>query len=261
MTSCVILGAGNVAWSLASALRDAGVDIRQIWSRNPEHAAALAAAVGSNPITDLNDVAAGADIYIVSVVDDAIASIASRMADRGGLWVHTSGSVAANALSPVTATYGVLYPLQTFTRGRTTPLRGVPVYVEASDDASLSSIESLASRLTDKVRRADSRQRRRVHAAAVFACNFTNRLWAIADRLLRRSGDDLSVLYPLIEETTRKAMEMPPEEAQTGPARRGDRRVIAAHIHALDGDDARIYALLSENILKTYFPDDECDKL
>lgn len=261
MTSCVILGAGNVAWSLASTLRDAGVEIHQIWSRNPEHAAELAATVGANPITNLNDIAADADIYIMSVVDDAIASIASRMAGRGGLWVHTSGSVAADALLPITPTYGVLYPLQTFTRGRTTPLQGVPIYVEASDTDSLVAIETLAARLTDKVRRADSQQRRRVHAAAVFACNFTNHLWAIADRLLHRSGDDLSVLYPLIEETTRKAMEMPPEEAQTGPARRGDRRVIAAHIHALDADDARIYALLSENILKTYFPDDECDKL
>lgn len=255
MKDCVIVGAGNVAWSLAMALREAGVAVRQVWSRTAEHAEELAAAVGAEAVTDTAQIAPDAGIYIIAVADDAISSLAGRLANRGGLWVHTSGSVGASSLKKITSTYGVFYPLQTFTRGRVTPIAGVPVYVEGADAETLAAIEQLAGKLTDKVRRADSNERRRVHAAAVFACNFTNHLWAIADRLLRRSGDDLSVLYPLIEETTRKAMEMPPAEAQTGPARRGDKRVVAAHIHALDADDARVYAAISESIMKTYFPD------
>ncbi len=256
MKNCVLIGSGNVAWSLAPALQDAGYNVSQVWSRNPYHAAELAAEVGADAIIDLAEIRHDADIYIITVTDDGIASLASRLTARDGLCVHTSGSVNADALSPITDTYGVLYPLQTFTKGRVTELSDVPVYIEAADPATLERIREVASAISSRVRCADSRQRRRIHAAAVFACNFTNHLWAIADRLLRQTGDGLSVLYPLITETTRKAMEMPPLDAQTGPARRGDKRIVSAHIHALDADDARVYAAISESIMKTYTADE-----
>lgn len=250
--TCTILGAGNVAWSLAIALKKAGIEVSQIWSRTPEKTATLAEKVGAEAVDVLDMIRPGADIYIISVHDDAIASLARRLSGFGGTWVHTSGSIDADTLKPITPTYGVLYPLQTFTVGRETPLDDVPVYIEGSDEQTAGFIGQIAQRISHNVKRVDSRGRRRVHAAAVFACNFTNHMWAIADRLLRRNGDDLSVLYPLIGETTRKIMEMSPADAQTGPARRGDRRVIANHIHALDADEARVYAAVSDSIMKDY---------
>lgn len=257
---CVVLGAGNVAWSLAPALDDAGVEVVQIWSRTVSKSEKLAARIpGSSVARKLDEIIPDADLYILAVHDDAIASIASALGYRGGLWVHTSGSVDASALSPVTDTYGVLYPLQTFSHGHLTDLETVPVYVEGNNPDTELRIECIARAISSDVKLADTPRRRKLHAAAVFACNFTNHMWAIADRLLRESGSDLSVLYPLIEETSRKAMAMPPADAQTGPARRGDLRVMQGHIEALSPDDARIYRLISNDIMKSF--GHECDKL
>ncbi len=257
---CVVLGAGNVAWSLAPALSAAGIEVAQIWSRTPSRSEELAAQLPVCSVArTLDELIPDADIYILAVHDDAIAPIASELGHRGGLWVHTSGSVDASVLAPVTDTYGVLYPLQTFSRGRLTDFSAVPVYVEGSTADTALRIESIARAISSDVKPADSAQRRRLHAAAVFACNFTNHMWAIADRLLHESGADLSVLYPLIEETSRKAMTMPPAEAQTGPARRGDLRVMQGHLGALAPDDAEIYRIISRSIMKSF--GHECDKL
>lgn len=257
---CVVLGAGNVAWSLAPALSAAGIDVAQIWSRTPAKSEALAAQLpGCSVALSLDRIIPDADIYILAVHDDAIARIASELGYRGGLWVHTSGSVDASALAPVTDTYGVLYPLQTFSHGHLTDFASVPVYIEGSTPDTTLRIESIARSISSDVQPADSAQRRRLHAAAVFACNFTNHMWAIADRLLHESGTDLSVLYPLIEETARKAVTIPPSEAQTGPARRGDLRVMQGHIGALQPEDAEIYRIISRSIMKSF--GHECDKL
>lgn len=258
--TCVILGAGNVAWSLAPALNAAGIRVIQIWSRTPARSEELAAKIsGCSVALMLEDIVPDADLYILAVHDDAIAQIAAALGRRGGLWAHTSGSVDASALVPVTDTYGVLYPLQTFSHGRLTDFSSLPVYIEGSDSDTALRLECIARAISSDVKPADTARRRRLHAAAVFACNFTNHLWAIADRLLRESGADLSVLYPLIEETFRKATSMPPAEAQTGPARRGDIRVMKGHLAALSPEDAEIYSLLSRSIMKSY--GHECDKL
>lgn len=257
---CVVLGAGNVAWSLAPALAAAGLDVVQVWGRNAEKASALASTIdGCNAVSNPEDIIKDADLYVMAVHDDAIAPLAATLGRREGIWVHTSGSVDADALSPITDTFGVLYPLQTFSYGRHTSLSDVPVYVEGSDSATGLQIESIARAISSDVRLSDSARRRRVHAAAVFACNFANHLWDTADNLLRQSGDDLSVLYPLLRETTEKALSMPPHDAQTGPARRGDTRVMQAHLSALSREDSEVYKLLSNRIMKSF--GHECDKL
>ena len=95
--------------------------------------------------------------------------------------------------------------------------------------------------------------RAKLHAAAVYACNFTNHLWAIADDILRReTGTDLGVLRPLLEETMRKALTMRPADGQTGPARRGDRGVIEKHKSLLTQDEAQLYETLSQHIMDYY---------
>jgi predicted short-subunit dehydrogenase-like oxidoreductase (DUF2520 family) len=99
------------------------------------------------------------------------------------------------------------------------------------------------------VYKADSKQRATLHIAAVFACNFANNLWGISADILAQSGYSFDVFKPLLQETLRKAFEMGPTAAQTGPAKRGDMNVINGHLAKLDGDRHELYELITKMIL------------
>ena len=68
----VLLGSGNVATHLGKAFSNAGHTILQVWSRNFSHAQELADQVKAEAIDKLSQLNLGGDLYIVSVVDDAI---------------------------------------------------------------------------------------------------------------------------------------------------------------------------------------------
>lgn len=252
----VIIGSGNVASAIGPALEAAGaIDVAAIYSPTPGHAAALAGKLRhAAALESAEQIPDDAELYLLAVKDDAIAALASELEPvPQALWLHTSGGVEASTMARLSSRYGVFYPLQTFSRGVEVDLAEVPVFVEASGEADTVLVESLARTITPKVYRADGPMRCKMHAAAVFACNFTNHLWAIADDILRReTATDLSVLYPLLTETLRKATRMRPADGQTGPAVRGDVGVIEKHASLLAEDEAELYRILSRHIMDYY---------
>lgn len=246
----VILGSGNVATHIAEAFGPERVV--QIWSRHPDNALSLADRIGTTAVSRIEDITPDADLYIISVSDDAISTLASRLQGRHGVWAHTSGSIPSDVLSGVGDAHGVFYPLQTFSRDVQVDMSRVPVFVESTTPEATAMLKDAASIFTQRIYDADSTRRRKLHIAAVFACNFANYMWMKADQLLSDEGLDISVFAPLIEATFDKAMTTGPEAGQTGPARRGDRSVIASHEAMLTPDDRAIYTLLSESILKHF---------
>lgn len=250
-TKIVMVGAGNVASHLAPALFFAGAgDIVQVYSRKSESAERLARRIpGAEPVDTLAEVDPTADIYLISVADDAIASVVAGLPKTDALYLHTSGSVGMEALASLSPNYGVFYPLQTFSKDVDLDVAKIPLFVEGSTAEVEMRIRDFASSLFSAVYHADSELRKKMHIAAVFACNFTNYLWTIADELLSRDGLPFDVLRPLLDETLRKAFVNSPAASQTGPAARGDRRVIDAHLSNLSGSEREIYSLLSEAIM------------
>ncbi|MBD5354536.1 MAG: DUF2520 domain-containing protein [Bacteroides sp.] len=247
----VMAGAGNVATHIAPAISFSGIgEVVQVYSWHIESAVALAAKIpGAKAVNAPAEIADDADIYLISVSDDAIASVVSALPKRDALYLHTSGSVGMEALAGLSERYGVFYPLQTFSKGVELDVRSVPLFVEGSSAAVEDQIREFASGLFGRVYHADSMTRKKMHISAVFACNFTNHLWSIAEELLRRDNLPFDVLRPLLVETLRKAFVNSPSASQTGPAARGDRRVIDGHLELLDGNEKEIYKLLSESIM------------
>lgn len=248
----VIFGAGNVATHLALAL-DKRHEIVQIVSRTHQHASQLAKRLShaAEATTDIGQVKTDADIYIISVNDDSIAEIVSNTPDSG-LWLHTSGSVGIETFAKHKRRYGVLYPLQTFSQEVALDMSQVPLFIEGNNDDTVNETTRLAQSVSSHIYLADSTQRRQLHIAAVFACNFANRLWAISDTILRDAGYDFNVLSPLLQATLDKAALTGPLAGQTGPARRGDKHIIESHLKSLDGENADIYRLISKSIFNQY---------
>ena len=252
--TCVVIGSGNVATHLATALAPY-VEILQIYSRDISHACELAGKISLSCVAT-NDVTAlcpDADLYLMSVADDCIASLLQQIPRiSNGIWVHTSGSVGVDVFSELREHFGVFYPLQTFSKHKAVEMKSVPFFIEGSSSSVEKSLMGLAEKISDNVRLLNSEGRRRLHVAAVFACNFVNYMWVVADRQLQLCGTDIHSLDPLLKETMEKITTLSPAEAQTGPARRGDKHIIESHIKMLSGDDAKLYELLSNQIYKTY---------
>lgn len=253
MKKLTIIGAGNVATHLAAGL--CGIaEIIQIYSRNLANACALSQKTGcGEPIDSVADLKA-ADVYLIAIKDDAIAPLLASVPDhcKDALWLHTSGSVGKTVFSGFNNRHGVFYPLQTFSIGVELNLHEIPFFIEGSSVAVTKEIAGLAELLSRHVYEADSALRMKMHIAAVFSCNFSNYMQIIADDILKRNNLPFSVLQPLIRETTRKIMEVPPEKAQTGPAARGDREIIAKHLSMLSGEEKEIYETMSNAILKHF---------
>lgn len=249
----VLLGSGNVATHLGRALLTAGHRIKQVYSRTEEHAQALAAILDAVVTTDLAAIDAQADVYIISVKDDALAGVAAQLPPTlRGVVVHTAGSVDMDVFAGYAVDYGVLYPLQTFSKSTPVDFSSVPIAVEASGEAVLLRLEALAGNLSNRVFRCDSKQRLSLHTAAVFACNFTNHFYAIAADILNKHDLDFDLIRPLVLETAQKVMKHPPKEVQTGPAVRNDARTMEKHLELLETNPtlAQLYLLISERIKK-----------
>ena len=249
MIKVVLLGSGNVAYHLALALKSAEhVELIQRYSRNGNNDAIFDTSLAcTNNIQELKK----ADIYIIAVKDDAIASLSEKLPLLDGLVVHTSGSIGMKALH-VGLKKGVLYPVQTFSIHQKIDFKKVPMVIEAETNDDLQLLQMLANALSEKVFELNSAEREKLHVAAVFANNFSNYMFACADTLCDEFKLPFDILRPMILETGLKIQAMDPLEAQTGPARRNDQAIIEKHIEMLSGGKKEIYKLLSDAISKAY---------
>ncbi|MDZ7774344.1 MAG: Rossmann-like and DUF2520 domain-containing protein [Bacteroidales bacterium] len=248
-----IVGAGNVACNLGKALKNAGVGINSVFSRNLPKAEALAEKLDAAATDNLNDVQ-DSDMLILAVPDTAILWVAGKLDHKHNFMIHVSGSTSIDVLQPYAERYGVFYPLQTFSIFREVDFKEIPVCVEGGSEKDQKLLEQLASLITNDVRPVNSRQRLSIHLAAVFASNFVNYLNAEAADVLEKADVSRDILFPLMRETLNKMIAHHPSQTQTGPAVRKDHGTMTKHIDMLNmhPDKQKIYRILSEQIQRTF---------
>lgn len=247
----VLIGAGNLATHLGKALHAAGHDMVQVFSRTMQSAETLASLLDAEPLTDMAQVRDDADVYIFSVKDSALEQLISQLC--GGekkVFLHTAGSMPMSVFRGKALHYGVLYPMQTFSKQREVDFSIIPCFVEANDEFALKQIEGLAGQISHRVYQLSSEDRKYLHLSAVFACNFANHCYAASQKLLQQHGIPFDVMLPLIDETAAKVHGMTPKEAQTGPAVRYDENVIGKQIQLLENQPyfQKIYDCMSKSI-------------
>lgn len=247
----VLIGAGNLATHLGKALHAAGHDMVQVFSRTMQSAETLASLLDAEPLTDMAQVRDDADVYIFSVKDSALEQLISQLC--GGekkVFLHTAGSMPMSVFRGKALHYGVLYPMQTFSKQREVDFSIIPCFIEANDEFALKQIVGLAGQISHRVYQLSSEDRKYLHLSAVFACNFANHCYAASQELLQQHGIPFDVMLPLIDETAAKVHGMTPKEAQTGPAVRYDENVIGKQIQLLENQPyfQKIYDCMSKSI-------------
>ncbi len=249
-----LVGSGNVASSLGPMLKDAGCNICAVFSRTMANAALLAERLGAKAVDRIADLPE-AGVCLTMLRDDVLMELAPEIVAQcpDALFLHTSGSVPMSVWKDAgAARYGVLYPMQTLSKGKIPQRDRLPLFIEASDTETLLTVSALASAISDSVTELDSQQRGKMHLAAVFATNFSNRMMTISQQLLAEMGLEFGIMAPLLEEMVDKALTMTPAGSQTGPAARGDGRVMDMHMKLLEDKPEwlEIYRLVSADIQK-----------
>lgn len=247
MKNIVLVGSGNVATHLGISLIKQGYKIKQVWSNRLKNAEKLAKKLNSTATNKLNCLE-HADLYILSVKDDILETIIQKL-DSINI-VHTSGSAGLEVFKNKFNNYGVLYPLQTFNKNVNIDLSRTPICIEASNQLFNSELLNIATKLSKKVVSMNSEKRQQLHIAAVFACNFTNHMFEIANNILTKSDLDFKLLLPIIKQTVMKIEQNKPSEVQTGPAKRKDTEIIQKHIDNIKKKRVKeIYQLISDSIM------------
>ncbi len=257
MYKIVMIGSGNLAWHLALAFEEGGAKITQVYSRTLKNARELATQLyDCQAVTSLDFTHIEADVFILALSDNALAEVVAQLqTPPDSIILHTSGSQALAVLEPLGTQIGVFYPLQTFSKSKKVDFTHIPLCLESTNEATLEVMVELADLLSQDIFQVSTPDRLKLHLSAVFACNFTNHLLAIAKNLLVQNDLEFDLLKPLIEETFQKALQTSaPEAVQTGPARRNDTEIIGKHLAMLaDNPNYQvIYDLLTKSIQKGY---------
>ncbi len=258
------IGAGNVAWHLSQALENADYRVSEVYSRQVTHARALVEQLYDAKVHRSLDFSfSKSKLFFLCVPDDAMDEVVSKLTlPVNSILVHTSGSRSLTYLQDLAQLYldesikiGVFYPIQTFSKTFHVDFSKIPICLESSDLDVENLLISVAQRLSDITYAVNSEERKVLHLAAVFACNFANHLWGIAQEIMQKNDLEFSLLKPLMQETLRKALEADNVfEVQTGPARRNDQSIIMEHLAMLrqEPDFHQIYQNLTHSIIETH---------
>lgn len=228
MESVILLGYGNVGQHLFKGFIKAKVNVIQVFSPNLKPKIHRGV-IFTNNKTELKK----ASIYIITVPDQAIENVAHIINNNQALILHTAGAVPLSVLKKFKRR-GVFYPLQSFSKNRKVNWKEIPICIESSTTKDLEVIKSLALKLSLNVIEINSHKRKTIHLAAVWANNFTNHIFNIAHQILETEKIDFSILLPLMKETVLKLEKLTPDQAQTGPAIRGDAITINEHLKQLE---------------------------
>jgi len=247
MLKVVLIGSGNIAQHLIVAFKKATtIELVQVFARDKNKLSHL---LDSKKITSDYNQLVNADVYIIAVSDNAIAEVSRELPINNQLVVHTSGSVAMEALDDKNRK-GVFYPLQTFSKNKEIDFNTIPICIESQHAADLELLKEAAKNISENTYEITSEQRKSLHIAAVFVSNFVNHLYQIGSEICNENKIDFEILKPLILETANKIMTLSPKEAQTGPAKRQDTQTINSHLQFLtDENQKEIYKLLTKSII------------
>lgn len=242
-----IIGTGNVAYHFYKAFLDEGVNVEKIISRDPENLRAELKAKGGS-YEDIPSLES--EVILLAVRDDAIPEVLTDYNfPHDAVLAHTSGATSMEVFEGTIESYGVFYPLQTIKKEKEINYQELPIFIEGNSEKSRSALKELANIISGKVGEMTSRQRLAAHTAAVFASNFTNHMLHISEELLQKNGLDKELLYPLIRETTSKALDQGAGTAQTGPAIRNDKETMSRHLEVLEVElQKELYKKISKSI-------------
>ena len=248
----VLIGSGNVATHLGHALVKNNFPVIQIYSKSLENAKLLGDKLKTRYTNNFDELTHEGTIYVICVKDDAIAKVVSNITITPPILIHTSGCTSLNVLERANNNFGVIYPLQTFSKQKPIDFKEIPLCIEGNNIETEKKLLEISKILSSNVSLVNTNQRSSLHLSAVFTCNFVNFMCTIGSNLLNKNNLEFELLHPLIRETLNKVLDTnEPFKFQTGPAIREDKLIIDKHLSMLeDSGIKQLYSKITELIIK-----------
>jgi len=241
-----IIGPGNLAGVLASALRAAGYVIEEVVARDlpasRRRARELARRVGARPAV-LGRARLESRIVWICVSDDAIAPTARALAQatdwRSKIALHSSGALGSEELAPLRrrgAAIASLHPMMTFVPNSRPSLAGVAFAVEG-DAAAVRVARRIACDLKGDVFTIRPQAKALYHAVGSFSSPMVVATLATAERVARAAGipraQTEKMIRPILRRTLENYLRHGTAAAFSGPIARADANTIRKHLEAL----------------------------
>jgi len=244
--SISIVGAGRVGRALGRRLRELGWRIGVVAARTDTGARKAVRFIGAGQAqAGVTRQIFGSRTILVSVPDDAIASVADELARMGGeelsgkVVLHTSGALNASVLQSVRACGAAaasLHPMQTFSGVGVPPLEGRAFGIEG-DEVAVRMARKIARELGGAPVSIAAAMKPLYHAAGAFAAGHVLALEEAGVQILMRAGmkrrEATRALLSLSRQVIDHYEKLGPGKAWTGPLARGDYGVVAGHEEAL----------------------------
>ncbi len=259
-----IVGAGNLGTALALTLPGAGCELRFIAtckSSNQRHAKPLARRVNAR-LVELGKEALDTDLVWVTVPDDSIAQVASRLAAtqdwKGRIVFHSSGALNSDELVVLReegARVASVHPMMTFVRGSVPSMAGVAFAVEG-DPAATRAAREIVERLGGQAFPIRKQTKVLYHAFGSFASPLVIALMASLEQVALAAGvrkrDIKRVMLPLLLQTLRNYLYQDAASAFSGPLARGDVATVHKHLQELGvvPEAREVYVALAKAALK-----------
>lgn len=241
-----IIGAGKITFSLIPALINGSFYIRHIISRRKSSAENLTEIFGLKNCSDsFNNLSPSLKIFFIAVPDNEICKVVNSIITSGisiknKLFVHLSGALSAEVLSPLKvkgAKTGAMHIMQTFPQKKERSVQGIFAAIESDQEDVFEFLSGTARKLQMIPFRLESKARAGYHAAGVFAANFITGNIFVSEILKEGTGgaipDDSGVFLPIAESTLANIAEHGTVNSLSGPIERADLETIELHIEFL----------------------------
>ncbi len=246
MTTLSIIGPGRVGKALGRIFTQAGVAVvLDVAGRCLPGAQKAVDFIGAGrAVTDLSTLRS-ADVYVLSVPDDAIAGCSVTLAaaglPAGALVFHCSGALTTDVLDAVRQAgmrTASIHPVRSFADPASVAagFAGTGCGIEG-DAPAVPILRALFEAVGARVFAIDAANKTLYHAAAVFASNYVVVLADVAMKVYGAAGiapaDALTLIAPLLQEAATNAGRLGPAAALTGPIARGDTATVQRQQDAL----------------------------
>lgn len=255
-TWVTLVGSGQAAWALGSALHGSGIRVQRVIARPNGRGAALAQRLEASwvpwhagqPLPKEGPTSPDPNrldpsrpgptrLTLLAVSDDALLEVASFFGtDQTDALVHCSGTRSLEDLN-VHPIRGVFWPILNLSKADETTWKGAPILIQTEEASLHQTLHHWAQRIGATARDVTEVQRQKLHLAAVMTANFNNVLLHWGHLLTQEWGTHRD-LFPILAQQLNVFEQNPqdPLTRQSGPAWRGDQQTLESHLRLLQDD-------------------------
>lgn len=258
-----IIGVGKVALTMAILWQQSNqINIQAVWNRSIKASKNLQERLPHIKICTSIHKMPPADIIVIGVSDHIITSVAEKVWQNNWiksetLLIHFSGALSSKILLPKKqiALTGSMHPAFAFSH-IDTAIKTLPGHLCAleGDESALPIMQQLAKLIGLETFLITTEQKTRYHAALSISANFLIALNAYARKILSSISIPPELANKLVNQlmlqNLNQVQQFTPEEALTGPIKRGDINTITEHWMALTEQEQILYQALTQETLK-----------